>query len=101
MQTALRPEFLAELDAWDENLARGIAPNVGIISGLRDHWRVLRFLCGQYEKTKASTSVLSSRADEPRRIRHAVYSASSSPDSAWERCSFAVSSSRVACRARW
>ena len=45
-------EFLADFSAWDENFARGIAPKVGIISGLsEDHWRVIHFIRGQYQKT--------------------------------------------------
>ncbi len=45
-------EFLADFNAWDENFARGLAPKVGIISGLsEDHWRVIRFIREQYKKT--------------------------------------------------
>lgn len=45
-------EFLVDFNAWDENFARGIAPKVGIISGLsEDHWRVIRFIREQYKKT--------------------------------------------------
>ena len=45
-------EFLADFHAWDENFARGMAPRVGIISGLsEDHWRVIRFIREQYQKT--------------------------------------------------
>ncbi len=45
-------EFLADFNAWDENFARGMAPKVGIVSGLsEDHWRVIRFIREQYQKT--------------------------------------------------
>ena len=45
-------EFLADFNAWDENFARGMAPQVGIISGLsEDHWRVIHFIRDQYKKT--------------------------------------------------
>jgi len=45
-------EFLADFNAWDENFARGMAPKVGIISGLsEDNWRVIYFIRDQYKKT--------------------------------------------------
>ncbi len=45
-------EFLADFSAWDENFARGMAPKVGIVAGLSgDHWRVIRSIRDQYQKT--------------------------------------------------
>jgi len=38
-------EFLSEFSQWDEDFARGMAPKVGIISGLsEDHWRIIHFI---------------------------------------------------------
>jgi TusE/DsrC/DsvC family sulfur relay protein len=45
-------EFLSDFTAWDEDFARGMAPKVGIISGLsEDHWRVIYFIRDFYKKT--------------------------------------------------
>jgi tRNA 2-thiouridine synthesizing protein E len=45
-------DFLAEFDQWDENFARGMAPKVGIISGLsEDHWTIIRFIRDTYKST--------------------------------------------------
>jgi len=45
-------EFLTDFSAWDENFARGMAPKVGIISGLsEDHWREIYFIRDYYKKT--------------------------------------------------
>ena len=38
-------EFLSDFNEWDENFARGVAPKVGIISGLsEDHWKIIHFI---------------------------------------------------------
>lgn len=45
-------EFLSDFNAWDENYARGMAPKVGIITGLsEDHWKVIHFIRDSYKKT--------------------------------------------------
>jgi len=45
-------EFLADFNAWDEDFARGMAPKLGIISGLsEDHWREIYFIRDYYKKT--------------------------------------------------
>ncbi len=45
-------EFLADFKAWDENFARGMAPKVGIISGLsEDHWKIIYFIRDGYKQT--------------------------------------------------
>jgi tRNA 2-thiouridine synthesizing protein E len=44
-------EFLSDYNQWDENFARGMAPKVGIISGLsEDHWRIIKFIRDVYDK---------------------------------------------------
>jgi len=48
-------EFLADFIAWDENFARGMAPKVGVISGLsEDHWKVIYFIRDQYKKRESA-----------------------------------------------
>jgi tRNA 2-thiouridine synthesizing protein E len=45
-------EFLSEFKEWDENFARGMAPKVGIISGLsEDHWKIIYFIRDTFKKT--------------------------------------------------
>jgi len=45
-------EFLSNYSEWDENFARGIAPKVGIISGLsEDHWKIIYFIRDMFKKT--------------------------------------------------
>jgi tRNA 2-thiouridine synthesizing protein E len=45
-------EFLSDYNEWDENFARGMAPQVGIISGLSDdHWKIIYFIRDTYTKT--------------------------------------------------
>lgn len=45
-------EFLADYNEWDEDYARGMAPKVGIISGLsEDHWKIIRFIRDTYKRT--------------------------------------------------
>jgi tRNA 2-thiouridine synthesizing protein E len=45
-------EFLSDFNQWDENFARGMAPKVGIISGLsEDHWRIIRFIRDAFKQT--------------------------------------------------
>lgn len=45
-------EFLTDCNEWDENFARGMAPKVGIISGLSaDHWKIIYFIRDSYKKT--------------------------------------------------
>jgi tRNA 2-thiouridine synthesizing protein E len=45
-------DFLVNPVEWDEDFARGMAPKVGIITGLReDHWNVIRFIRDSYNKT--------------------------------------------------
>jgi len=45
-------EFLSDPEEWDENYARGMAPKVGIISGLSDdHWKIINFIRDMYQKT--------------------------------------------------
>ena len=43
--------YLEHPGLWDENFADGIAPRIGISSGLNDdHWRVIRYLRQQLEE---------------------------------------------------
>lgn len=45
-------EFLSDFREWDENFARGMAPRVGIISGLsEDHWKIIHFIRDTYQRT--------------------------------------------------
>jgi tRNA 2-thiouridine synthesizing protein E len=45
-------EFLSDFKEWDENFARGMAPKVGIITGLsEDHWRVIHFIRNSFKET--------------------------------------------------
>jgi TusE/DsrC/DsvC family sulfur relay protein len=45
-------EFLSDFKEWDENFARGMAPKVGIISGLsEDHWKILNFIRDTFKQT--------------------------------------------------
>ncbi|MDD3731495.1 MAG: TusE/DsrC/DsvC family sulfur relay protein [candidate division Zixibacteria bacterium] len=45
-------EFLLDYNEWDENFARGMAPKVGIISGLsEDHWKIIYFIRDTFKKT--------------------------------------------------
>lgn len=38
-------EFMLDFNHWDENFARGMAPKIGILSGLsEDHWRIIHFI---------------------------------------------------------
>jgi tRNA 2-thiouridine synthesizing protein E len=46
-------EYIANPAEWDEDYARGMAPKVGIISGLSDdHWKIINFIRDMYHKTK-------------------------------------------------
>jgi TusE/DsrC/DsvC family sulfur relay protein len=45
-------EFLSDFKEWDENFARGMAPKVGIISGLsEDHWKIIHFIRDKFKQT--------------------------------------------------
>jgi TusE/DsrC/DsvC family sulfur relay protein len=45
-------EFLSDFKEWDENFARGMAPKVGIISGLsEDHWKIIHFIRETFKQT--------------------------------------------------
>ena len=45
-------EYLSAFNDWDENFARGIAPKVGIISGLsEDHWQIINFIRDYFKRT--------------------------------------------------
>jgi tRNA 2-thiouridine synthesizing protein E len=45
-------EFLSDFKEWDENFARGMAPKVGIISGLsEDHWKIINFIRDTFRQT--------------------------------------------------
>ena len=45
-------EFLSDFNEWDENFARGMAPKVGIISGLsEDHWKIINFIRDFFKRT--------------------------------------------------
>ena len=45
-------EFLSDFNEWDENFARGVAPKVGIISGLsEDHWKIIYFIRDSLKRT--------------------------------------------------
>ena len=45
-------EFLSEFSQWDEDFARGMAPKVGVITGLsEDHWRIIHFIRDAFKKT--------------------------------------------------
>ena len=44
--------FLVNPEDWDEDFARGMAPKVGIVSGLSsDHWKIIRFIRQTYNNT--------------------------------------------------
>ncbi len=44
-------EYLSDFNDWDENFARGIAPKVGIISGLsEDHWKIINFIRNYFKQ---------------------------------------------------
>jgi tRNA 2-thiouridine synthesizing protein E len=44
--------FLKKFDHWDEGFAEAMAPQAGIEGGLEeDHWRVIRFIRGEFEDT--------------------------------------------------
>ena len=44
--------FLSDFNEWDENFARGMAPKVGIISGLsEDHWKIIHFIRDSFKRT--------------------------------------------------
>jgi tRNA 2-thiouridine synthesizing protein E len=46
-------DFLSDPGKWDENFARGMAPKVGIISGLsKDHWKVIKFIRDYFKETR-------------------------------------------------
>ena len=45
-------DFLSNPADWDEDFARGMAPKVGIISGLSDdHWKIIKFIRDTQQKT--------------------------------------------------
>lgn len=45
-------DFLSDFNQWDENFARGMAPKVGIISGLsEDHWKIIHFIRDSFRNT--------------------------------------------------
>jgi tRNA 2-thiouridine synthesizing protein E len=45
-------DFLSDFKDWDENFARGLAPKVGIISGLsEDHWKIINFIRDTFKQT--------------------------------------------------
>jgi len=44
--------FLLHPEQWDENFARGLAPLVGILSGLtNEHWRIIAFIRSTFAET--------------------------------------------------
>jgi tRNA 2-thiouridine synthesizing protein E len=44
--------FLSDFSKWDESFARGMAPQVGVISGLSDdHWKVIHFIRDSFMET--------------------------------------------------
>ncbi len=44
--------FLSDFKEWDENFARGMAPQVGIISGIsEDHWKIIYFIRDTFKQT--------------------------------------------------
>ncbi len=44
--------FIYDYNKWDEDYARGMAPKVGIISGLsEDHWKIIRFIRDRFKET--------------------------------------------------
>ena len=46
-------EFLSDFNQWDENFARGMAPKLGILSGLsEDHWKIIHFIRDSFNQTK-------------------------------------------------
>jgi TusE/DsrC/DsvC family sulfur relay protein len=45
-------EYLSDFNEWDEDFARGMAPKLGIISGLsEDHWKIINFIRDFYKRT--------------------------------------------------
>ncbi|MGD0266690.1 MAG: TusE/DsrC/DsvC family sulfur relay protein [Candidatus Methylomirabilota bacterium] len=45
-------DFLSDFNQWDENFARGMAPKVGIISGLsEDQWKIIHFIRDSFKRT--------------------------------------------------
>jgi len=46
-------EFLSDFNHWDESFARGMAPKLGILSGLsEDHWKIIHFIRDSFKQTK-------------------------------------------------
>ena len=44
--------FLLNSNDWDENFARGMAPKLGILSGLsEDHWKIINFIRNFFKRT--------------------------------------------------
>jgi len=45
-------EYLSDFNDWDEDFARGMAPELEIISGLsEDHWKIINFIRDFYKRT--------------------------------------------------
>ena len=45
-------EFLADFKDWDEEFARGMAPQTGILAGLTEaHWKVIRYIRNTFKST--------------------------------------------------
>ena len=45
-------EYLSDSNDWDENFARGMAPKVGITSGLTEgHWKIINFIRDFFKAT--------------------------------------------------
>jgi TusE/DsrC/DsvC family sulfur relay protein len=45
-------DYLSDCNEWDENYARGMAPKVGVVSGLsEDHWKIIHFIRDRFNKT--------------------------------------------------
>ena len=50
--------FLEDMATWDEDFARGLAPELGIPGGLTDaHWQVIRFIRDSHARTGQSPMV--------------------------------------------
>ena len=45
-------EYLSDFNDWDEDFARGMAPKLGITSGLsEDHWKIINLIRDFYKRT--------------------------------------------------
>jgi tRNA 2-thiouridine synthesizing protein E len=45
-------DFISDFNDWDENFARGMAPQTGVIAGLtEEHWKIVRYIRDTFKET--------------------------------------------------